>query len=34
MDDYYYRVIYCAFCGEELVDELEDEIEDMEEWDE
>ena len=30
MDDYYYRVTYCTFCGTELVAELEDEIE----WDE
>ena len=27
MDDYYYRVTYCIFCGTELLDELEDEIE-------
>ena len=27
MDDYYYRVTYCTFCGTELLDELEDEIE-------
>ncbi|SVC25492.1 uncharacterized protein METZ01_LOCUS278346, partial [marine metagenome] len=27
MDEYYYRVTYCAFCGTELSDELEDEIE-------
>ena len=26
MDEHYYRIIYCAFCGEELSDELEDEI--------
>ena len=26
MDDYYYRVIYCTFCGTELVDELENVI--------
>jgi len=29
MDDDYYRVAYCTFCGVELVDGLEDEIE----WD-
>jgi len=29
MDEYYYRVVYCAFCGAELLNELEDEIE----WD-
>ena len=29
MDDDYYRVAYCTFCGIELVDGLEDEIE----WD-
>jgi hypothetical protein len=27
MDEYYYRVAYCTFCGTELTDELEDEIE-------
>ena len=27
MDDYYYRVTYCIFCGTELLDDLEDEIE-------
>jgi len=27
LDDYYYRVTYCIFCGTELLDELEDEIE-------
>ena len=27
MDDYYYRITYCTFCGIELLDELEDEIE-------
>ena len=27
MDDYYYRVSYCTFCGIELSNELEDEIE-------
>ena len=27
IDDYYYRVTYCTFCGTELVDELVDEIE-------
>jgi hypothetical protein len=27
MDDDYYRVTYCTFCGSELSDELEDEIE-------
>ena len=26
MDEYYYRIIYCIFCGVELSDELEDEI--------
>ena len=26
MDDYYYRITYCTFCGVELLDELEDEI--------
>ena len=29
MDDYYYRISYCTFCGTELSNELEDEIE----WD-
>ena len=27
MDDNYYKVIYCSFCGETLHDELEDEVE-------
>ena len=27
MDEIYYRIYYCTFCGEELSDELEDEIE-------
>ena len=27
MDDYYYRITYCTFCGIELLDKLEDEIE-------
>jgi len=27
MDDIYYRVTYCLFCGTDLSDELEDEIE-------
>ena len=27
MDEYYYRITYCTFCGAELSDELEDEIE-------
>ena len=27
MDEIYYRISYCTFCGEELSDELEDEIE-------
>ncbi len=27
MDDYYYIVQYCTFCGETLSEELEDEIE-------
>jgi hypothetical protein len=26
MDEYYYKVVYCTFCGTELSDELEDEI--------
>ena len=26
MDDYYYRITHCTFCGAELSDELEDEI--------
>ena len=26
MDDYYYRITYCTFCGVELSDEFEDEI--------
>ena len=26
MDDYYYRVTHCTFCGTELSNELEDEI--------
>ncbi len=30
MDDIYYIVSYCLFCGEELSEEFEDEIE---EWD-
>ena len=27
MDEYYYRITYCIFCGVELSAELEDEIE-------
>ena len=27
MDDYYYRITYCTFCGIDLLDKLEDEIE-------
>ena len=27
MNDNYYRITYCTFCGTELSDELEDEIE-------
>ena len=27
MDEIYYRISYCIFCGEELLEELEDEIE-------
>ena len=27
MDDDYYRVAYCTFCGVELIDGLDDEIE-------
>ena len=27
MHEDYYRVVYCVFCGNELTDELEDEIE-------
>ena len=27
MDDYYYRITHCSFCGTELSDEFEDEIE-------
>ena len=30
MDDSYYKVVYCPFCGAHLHDELEDEVE----WDE
>jgi len=30
----FYKVQYCVFCGYELASELEDEIEDVEEWDE
>tara|TARA_B100000073_G_scaffold268567_1_gene228167 strand:+ start:815 stop:970 length:156 start_codon:yes stop_codon:yes gene_type:complete len=30
MDDSYYKVVHCPFCGEHLHDELEDEVE----WDE
>ena len=30
MDDNYYKVTYCPFCGESLAEEMEDEIE----WDE
>ena len=26
MDEIYYRISYCTFCGEELSEELEDEI--------
>lgn len=29
LNESYYNVLYCTFCGEELSDELEDEIE----WD-
>jgi len=32
MDNYYYRVAHCVFCGIELLDELEDEIEDEIVW--
>jgi hypothetical protein len=27
MDDIYYKITYCLFCGTDLSDELEDEIE-------
>ena len=27
MDERYYRIVYCSFCGEELNEELEDDIE-------
>jgi hypothetical protein len=27
MDEVYYRIVYCSFCGEELNEELEDDIE-------
>ena len=30
LDNRYYKEIYCPFCGEELQEELEDEIEDYE----
>ena len=26
MDDYYYRVTYCTFCGTELINDFEDEF--------
>ena len=32
MDNYYYRVAYCTFCGTELSDELKDETEDEIVW--
>ena len=34
MDEYYYRIVYCAFCGTELSAEFEDEIEWIDEDDE
>ena len=27
MDEMYYRISYCVFCGEDLNEELEDEVE-------
>jgi rRNA maturation endonuclease Nob1 len=34
LDEHFYSVKFCVFCGHELIDELEDELEDVEEWDE
>jgi rRNA maturation endonuclease Nob1 len=34
LDEHFYSVKFCVFCGHELTDELEDELEDVEEWDE
>ena len=31
MDDSYYKVSYCPFCGEKLTEEMEDELEDFDE---
>jgi hypothetical protein len=32
MDESYYRIVYCSFCGEKLDAELEDDIEDWEDY--
>tara|TARA_A100001011_G_scaffold365629_1_gene417454 strand:+ start:555 stop:659 length:105 start_codon:yes stop_codon:yes gene_type:complete len=32
MDGTYYRVEFCPFCGDKVDEELEDEIEDMDEY--
>jgi hypothetical protein len=32
MDDHFYRMSYCPFCGESLDDGLEDEVEEVD-WD-
>ena len=34
LDEHYYFIKFCVFCGQSLAEELEDEIEDVEEWDE
>ena len=31
LDDNYYKERYCPFCGEELAEEMEDELEDYDE---
>ena len=33
MNERYYIVLHCTFCGTDLSDELEEEIEEIEEWD-
>lgn len=30
MDEHYYSVKFCVFCGDELAEELEDEVEEYE----
>ena len=33
MDEHYYSVKFCVFCGDELAEELEDEVEEYEDRD-